>query len=369
MRDAVERPPVLAGSIGKSSYHDDCDSYPPRPAMRVPSDRFFSVELFGAATPVTALQRMANPADVELDGEDADGHRAHVEVVGVSVMIPMPANISLHGRREGVRGAWATQDRFVNDSIGHWTDLGVLAADCILVMKALQVFVKERMASFSTQAGPSERYSGSVTEMPAGMPDVDLQLSRLEVMLMDDSFEVWMGAFQRLHLDEVVERLKREEMLRHKIQILRGSGGVQVSDETEERMWQELSRQNARAWLTRVSKFKQSDFFQAPPPLMSLHLDALTGLFLPRQAPWLERKIAELDLSGLSEASALWPEFDMMVGGEMSEVKATGVSLRPRRSLLHAPAPLLRRSSLPEPAPLPAPAPLLPARLLRSDLI
>lgn len=67
-----------------------------------------------------------------------------------------------------------------------------------------------------------------------------------------------------------------------------------MSVETEERMHRELCRQNARAWLRRVSKFKQSEYFQSPPPLMSLQMEMLTGLFLPRQALWLEKKIEQL---------------------------------------------------------------------------
>ena len=59
-------------------------------------------------------------------------------------------------------------------------------------------------------------------------------------------------------------------------------------------MHRELCRQNVRAWLSRVSKFKQSEFFQSPPPLMSLQMERFTGLFLPRQALWLEEKIEKL---------------------------------------------------------------------------
>ena len=224
MRDSAEAPDILAGSIGKSSFQADCDTYPQRPPTRVPSDRFLSIEIFRAGAPLAVMQRMqrmANPADADRVDDETGAHRAHIEIVGFLVSIPMPANISLHGRREGLRGKWSKQDRFVNDSIGHWTDLGVLAGDCILVMKALQLLVKDRQAQKSAS---EDKPKSSITEMPAGLPDVELKLSKFEFKLTDDSFEIWMGAFQRLHLDEAKERLKREEMLKKRIQILRGSG-------------------------------------------------------------------------------------------------------------------------------------------------
>ena len=334
MRDESWCADILKGSIAKASYQADCDTYPQRLSEGVPSDRFFNVEVFRAATPLAALQYMRG--NNLADEHEPSPYRAHVEVVGFHVDIPMPANISLHGRREGLRGAWSSQNRFVNDSIAHWTDLGVMAGDCLLVQKALQVLVTNRMSSSSTSQPTGARgaaktpESSSVTELPQGLPQVDLHLTNFDVKIMDDSFEVWMGAFQRLHLDEAAERLKRAALLTEKIHLLRRSGEIKVSPQAESRMWADLECLHSKMWVGRVAKLKRSHFFQSPPPLMSFHVDTLTGLFIPRQAPWLEDKVADLDLSGLTRGSPLWPEFDLLVGGQMSNVKAGNVRMRLR---------------------------------------
>ena len=144
------------------------------------------------------------------------------------------------------------------------------------------------------------------------------------------SVQVWMSAFYRLHLDEAAERLKRETLLKQRLMHLRSTGLVQVSAEAEAQMQQELVRLNSLAWQRRAINFKNADLFSSPPPLMHLRVDNLSGLFMPRPATWLENKTADMDLSGLSKGSALWPEFDMLVGGEVSRIVISGVSMRIR---------------------------------------
>ena len=144
------------------------------------------------------------------------------------------------------------------------------------------------------------------------------------------SVQVWMSAFYRLHLDEAAERLKREALLKQRLMHLRSTGLVQVSAEAEAQMQKELERLNSLAWQRRAINFKNADLFSSPPPLMHLRVDNLSGLFMPRPATWLENKTADMDLSGLSKGSALWPEFDMLVGGEVSRIVISGVSMRIR---------------------------------------
>jgi len=301
MRDHACHASILAGTIGKTTFEGDCQTFPQRPSPHVPSDRFVHVKTFRASTPLAALLHMCAAPEVQAAAKrDATTHAqlAHVEVVGVGVEVPMPANISLHGRREGLRGAWSSQHGFVKDSIGYWTDLGVVARDAILVLKALQVLAKERISlakSMRPDYNAAEQSTAtSMTELPSGMPDVDLQMNKLEVKVMDDSFEIWMGAFQRLHLDESLERLKRENLLTEKLDQLRRTGFFDISAEDESRMRHKLALENVEAWLKRVDKFKRSDFFLSPPPLMSFQMDQLCGLFMPRQASWLQHKLALL---------------------------------------------------------------------------
>ena len=131
------------GHPGQETFEADCDSYAVRTLPPGCSDRFFQVQLFRAATSFSSLRNMSRVAEtVSALGDDGDwtgGHSAHVEVAGICVSIPMPANISLHGRREGLRGPWAkrreaptadlcltSQPRhLLGDSIARWTDLGV----------------------------------------------------------------------------------------------------------------------------------------------------------------------------------------------------------------------------------------------------
>ena len=95
---------------------------------------------------VSVLQHIAQSADsTESEGYPQAAQRAYIDVQQFTVNIPMPANISLHGRREGLRGRWSTQDHFMRDSLAHWTDLGVMAGDCLLVQKALLVLKKGKI--------------------------------------------------------------------------------------------------------------------------------------------------------------------------------------------------------------------------------
>jgi hypothetical protein len=332
MHDYSWDAPFLPGKLTDISYEFDCESYPARPSPGQRSDHFLHVSTFRAAMPLSVLQHIAQSADsTESEGYPQAAQRAYIDVQQFTVNIPMPANISLHGRREGLRGRWSTQDHFMRDSLAHWTDLGVMAGDCLLVQKAMLVFIKERMkGATSSAANAAGEEGGSMTELPRGMPDIDLHLSAFEVKFMDDSFEVWMGAFHRLHLDEADQRRKRDILLNARLDELRLMPGVHVSAAQEAQMRYELQRQNSLAWVRRVAKFKCADFFQSPPPLLDLKMDSLTGLFMPRQAVWLERKVVKLDRSGVSFESAQWPEFNMLVGGQMTNVKASNISLHIR---------------------------------------
>jgi len=296
LRDQACNAPVLQGSLGQATYEADCESYAPRAPPNIPSDRFFSIEVLRAAVPVAALgMDSAGLSQAEAERLETSGqhtHVAHVEMVGVHVVVPMPPNISLHGRREGLRGPWFTQHRFVNDPIAYWTPLGVMVGDCLQVIKALQVLVQERIAAILPPASSPTPHQ-SVTELPSGLPDIDLHLSQFDVKLVDDSFEIWMGAFQRLHRDEAGQRLEREELLLEQLASQRAKG-TPVSEEAEIQMWNELARLNAQLWQTRAAEFKRCEFFQAPPPLMSFEVQEVTGLFMPRAASWLEPKLADL---------------------------------------------------------------------------
>ena len=83
--------------------------------------------------------------------------------------------------------------------------------DCLLVQKALMVFVENRTRLRPPAIG-KERGSGldslrqgeaevqadadcKITELPRGMPNVDIHLSELDVKIVDDSFEVAMDGF------------------------------------------------------------------------------------------------------------------------------------------------------------------------------
>jgi hypothetical protein len=310
LRDqAWDAPLMLQGSLGQATYEADCESRlrneadcessAPRPPPSVPSDRFFCLEVFKAAVPLTVLTSMDGVGHAQTDGEGLEksaqserGHVAHVQMVGVHVVVPMPPNISLHGRREGLRGRWSSQHRFINDSIAYWTPLGVMAGDCLQVLKALQVLVQQRMVAINPPAS-DRKPQESMTELPSGLPHIDLHLSHFDVKMLDDTFEIWMGAFQRLHRDEAAQRLKREEMLREQLESERGKGTV-VSQEAETQMWKELARLNSQLWHARAAKFKRCEFFDAPPALMSFKVEKVTGLLMPRPASWLESKLAYL---------------------------------------------------------------------------
>jgi len=311
LRDqAWDAPLMRQGSLGQATYEEDCESSAPRPPPSVPSDRFFYLEVFKAAVPLAVLTSMDGVGHAETDGEGLEssgqherGHVAHVQMVGVHVVVPMPPNISLHGRREGLRGRWSSQHRFVNDSIGYWTPLGVMAGDCLQVMKALQVLVQQRMVTINPPAS-DHKPQESMTELPSGLPHIDLHLSHFDVKMLDDTFEIWMGAFQRLHRDEAAQRLKREELLREQLESERGKGTV-VSPEAEAQMWKELARLNAQLWHARAAKFKLCEFFEAPPALMSFEVGKVTGLLMPRPASWLESKLSYLVPSPKNKVNSL----------------------------------------------------------------
>ena len=80
----------------------------------------------------------------------------------------------------------------------------------LLVQKALMVFVENRtrprppamkeggIGLDSLRQGEAEVQADAdrkITELPRGMPNVDIQLSDLDVKIVDDSFEVAMDGF------------------------------------------------------------------------------------------------------------------------------------------------------------------------------
>jgi len=246
----------------------------------------------------------------------------------VRVEVGMPANIWLHGRKEGLRGPWARQASAPGESLAQWTDLGVVAGDCILVQKALQLAAKQALlvgVRAPTHQHQHEQKTESMTELPRGMPAVDLRVTRVEVRLLDDSFEVWMSAFQRLHLDEAAQRLRREQLLDAHLHEMRRL--MHVSPAAENKVREELKRQHAALWLQRVKHFKRSDFFDSPPPLMSFDMHSLSALLTPHDARALEPHLARL----VSPGAACNLACACCMPSECTSVVACGAWMRMRQ--------------------------------------
>jgi len=76
--------------------------------------------------------------------------------------------------------------------------------------------------------------------------------------------------------------------------------------------------EGARIWKRRVDEFKASSALRDPPPLLFLTVNSFETTFSPRNASQIIPHIERLDVSGMSDKSALWPKFDTVVGGQIN---------------------------------------------------
>lgn len=219
-------PPPLNGPIlSNNGFTQDCEDYSLRSlaGFESHSDTLLLVSRVAVTLPLTG------PNSLPLT--------AYVEVEDVCVSVPMPANISMLGRKEGLKGRWERQS-MGKEGKAFYTDLGCLVFDFLMAMKALQNRIKQRLNASGGQV--KDAAPPKITEFPSIMPEINFKCSKFEVRFQDDGFEHWVGTFFRLRMDEAEEQRQREVMLLDKIRLWNKSGFASISDNAKQEMLEEL---------------------------------------------------------------------------------------------------------------------------------
>ncbi|EKX37957.1 hypothetical protein GUITHDRAFT_115928 [Guillardia theta CCMP2712] len=323
----------LRGSVWDAEYEEEDEVREEEEEAREPSiahDKIVELTALRAMVPL----EVASAKKAEYAGPDVVFHCDDLKV-----NVPFPANITLHGRQEGLRGRWEDQPADA-DKRAAAAELGLVMSDVLLVMKGLLLLAK----SFAEEAEGSEKNKHKVTGFPPALPWFRGSISNISIRVEDDRFEVWMSAFYRLQLDESRERERREAILEEKLaqQVVGNQLSAQAAEKLESLARARTMEMQSRCWKERVDKFSLCDYFRDPPPLLNFTVGSLAAKFKPLPPAHLEKQVEALDLSGINMKSGLWPIFDMIVGAEVEQLTATSVCVRIRDYS----EPLLATSSL-----------------------
>ena len=244
---------------------------------------------------------------------------ATIQFVNLNIIIPWSANLSTHGRREGFQGRWNGTRLRGREGVAYWTDLGIMGSEAILTVKMFQLYIMPWIR------GPN--VAATVTDFPAFLAHVQLEITEFRVQLEDDPWEKWVGTIFRLRVDEINQQSEQRKRL---VALLGSNSNDFVPETLEQTIEHELQRLDATLWKQRVRAFKMSPAFRNAPPLFDVCFRSISCGFTPRPASYLIDHLIALDGSGLPANKAAWPQLDTLLGGDLREGLITAISVRVR---------------------------------------